>query len=317
MLARLARHPFDSPNHLFELKWDGMRALAFIENGRVRMQSRNLQDITARFPEMARIEKAVKTEQAVLDGELVVFDPKGRPSFRRLQERLQGQARGRTDRGPRAHFVAFDLLYSGGVSLMDQPLVHRKNLLHEVLEPGDVVEPCDFVENDGTAFFEVTQLQDLEGIVAKDKAGRYFPGRRSQSWRKIKRLRECDFVVGGYDFGGERGLFSSLLVGLYGNRGRLVQVGQVSAGFSKQEMRELHAALQPMHTSDSPFANTPRVDRFVYWCKPELVCRVQYGEFTNQGRLRYAAFVARMDDKLPSDCKIDDAPGWPSTLPVR
>ena len=146
MLARLTRHPFDSPNHIFELKWDGIRALAFIEGGRVRLQGRNLKDITPSFPELARLARSVRSDQTVLDGELVCFDRNGRPSFPRMQERLRRQARGSADRGPRAHFVAFDLLYAEGVSVMDEPLSERKNLLHKALEPTDAAQACEFVE---------------------------------------------------------------------------------------------------------------------------------------------------------------------------
>ena len=236
MLARLGRQPFDSPNHIFELKWDGMRTLAFVEGGRIRLQSRNLHDVTSNFPEMSGLPRAVRPDQTVLDGELVCFDSDGRPSFARLKRRLQTRAS--RDRGPRAHFVAFDLLYVEGRSVMEEPLVQRKNLLHEILEPTDIVQACEFVETDGKAFFAVAREHELEGIMAKDKGGAYFPGKRSTGWHKIKRLRECDFVIGGYDFGGTRNeLFSSLIVGLYDGRDRFVCVGHVGAGFSKSTAR--------------------------------------------------------------------------------
>jgi DNA ligase-1 len=316
MLARFTRYPFDSPNHIFELKWDGIRALAFVEEGAVRLQSRSLHDITAGFPELARLAKTVKADGVVLDGEIVCFGRDGRPSFATLQKRLQAQSRGSGSRRPRAHFVAFDLLYIDGESVMHEPLSRRKNLLHDVLRPTETAMASDFVECSGKDLFSVTQRHELEGVVAKDKASPYLPGRRGPGWHKIKRVRESDFVVAGYDLGGERRPFTSLLLGLYDERGRLLFVGHVGAGFSRSQTRQLHRALQSQHTNGCPFDNPPRVERFLYWCKPKMVCRVEYGEFTNQGRLRYAMFVSRVDDKAPTDCLTEDAPGWPIDLPV-
>ena len=317
MLARLTRQPFDSSDFIFELKWDGMRALAFVEGGQLRLQSRNLRNITSQFPELAELPRSVKADQTVLDGELVSFDKDGHPSFTRIQQRLQRQARGSIDRGPRAHFVAFDLLYMNGHSVMEQPLEQRKNLLHKVLEQSELVQACDFIETDGKAFFDATCEHGLEGIMAKEKSSTYFPGKRSPSWHKVKRIRGCEFVIGGYDFGGKRKeLFSSLLLGLYDGSQRLVFVGQVGTGFSQAEVKLIHSTLQSLHVADCPFDDPPRPQKFIYWCRPEIVCRVEYGEFTTDGKLRYPVYLSLRDDKSPADCKLEDAPGWPSVLPV-
>ena len=284
----------------------------------MRLQSRALRDITGSFPEMGSLPKSLSSDGTVLDGELVCFDQSERPSFARMQSRLQRQSGGSHDRGPRASFVAFDLLYVEGTSVMDEPLGRRKNLLHQTLRPTDIAQPCEFIETDGQAFFAVTREHELEGIMAKDKSSPYLPGKRSPSWQKIKRLRSCDFVIGGYDFGGGNNeLISSLIVGLYDARRRLVYAGHVGSGFSKPAARRLHSELQALHTSKCPFDVPPRIERFVYWCRPERVCRVEYGEFTSQGRLRYAMWIAQTDDKLPTDCRVDDAPGWPAELAIR
>ena len=314
MLARLTRRPFDSPDYVFELKWDGMRALAFIDGSSLRLQSRNLQDITPRFPELDQLPNLVKADQTVLDGELVCFDEEGHPSFSRLQQRLRQKA---SERGPRVHFVAFDLLILKGRSVMDQPLTFRKSLLNDVLETTEIAQPCEFIENDGKAFFDATCEHGLEGIMAKEKSSPYFPGKRSPSWHKVKRIRECEFVIGGYDFGGEsKELFGSLLLGLYDSNQQLIFVGHVATGFSRSESKFIHSALQELVVPECPFENPPSVQKFVYWCRPELVCKVQYGEFTVEGKLRYPVYVTLRDDKVPTDCKVDDAPGWPSGLPV-
>ena len=316
MLARLARHPFDSPDHLFELKWDGIRALAFIEDGRLRLLNRRSVDITPLFPELSTLPRQVRTDRAVLDGELVCLDEFGHPSYSLLQERL---SRGYNRRIPRnaAQFVAFDLLYQEGHSVMKEPLSTRKNLLHDHLVPSEVAQACDFIENDGLAFFQATCQHGLEGIIAKEKSSLYIPGKRSQHWLKIKRVRESEFVIGGYTFGGMRKEpFSSLLLGLYDNDKRLVLVGQVSTGISKPVAKELATVLQGLHTTDCPFEREelPGIQKFIFWCRPELVCQVEYGEFSENGRLVYPVFEALRGDKSPVECTISDAPGWPRIL---
>ena len=231
--------------------------------------------------------------------------------------RMQRPPHRRLGRGPRAHFIAFDLLYVNGRSVMDKPLRERKDLLSETLEPSDLAQPCDFIDADGKAFFDATCEHGLEGIMAKEKLSQYFPGKRSPGWHKGKRVRECEFVIGGYDFGGKRKeLFSSLLLGLYDSSQRLVFVGHVGTGFSDAEAKRLLSVLQRLHTAGSPFENAEGLHKFVYWCRPELVCRVEYGEFTPDGRLRYPIYLSLGDDKPPIDCRIVDAPGWPTGLPV-
>jgi len=315
MLARLTRQPFDSPDHLFELKWDGIRTLAFIDGGKLRLQSRDLKDLTPLFPELSGLPERVEAGDTVLDGELVCFDDEGRPSLELMQRRLKRQAEGRVVRNPKVHFVAFDLLFLGETSVMDEPLSLRKTLLQEVLNPSDNVQACEFIDSEGKAFFQATCDMGLEGIMAKDKSGVYLAGKRSPGWQKIKRVRECEFVVCGYAFGGKRREpYSALLLGLYDDRQRLVFVGQVGTELSKPETRQLYETLEQLHTGECPFTSPPRLPAFTYWCNPELVCNVEYGEFTTNGVLRYPVFLSLRDDKPPADCRIVDAPGWPSEL---
>ena len=315
MLARLVRLPFDSENHLFELKWDGIRALAFIDGGRTRLQNRNLDDITNHFPELRKLASSVEGDRVILDGELVCFDDEGHPSLGRMQERIRRQEKGRTVRTPAAHFIAFDLLMVNGTSLIDEPLVQRKNILHDVLQPTKLAQACEFIESDGKDFFQATCDLGLEGMMAKEKAGRYLPGRRSPSWLKVKRIRESEFVIGGYAFGGDRReLVGSLLLGLYDERQRLVYVGHVDVNLPRVAARDVLHRLQRLHDAESPFPSSPHLSKFIHWCRPELVCRVEYGEFTVDGKLRYPVFMTLRDDKPPADCRIVDAHGWPSEL---
>ena len=314
MLARLARHPFDSPEYLFELKWDGIRALAFLDGGRLKLLSRSSRDITASFPELSRLPSQVGADRVVLDGELVCLDKDGHPSFPLLQERLSGPE-GRGQRSNPVHFIAFDILYVEGRSVMGEPLSSRKNRLHETVRPSEMAQACDFIEGDGLAFFQATCEHGLEGVVAKEKSSIYLPGKRSQHWLKVKRVRESEFVVGGYTIGGAKGeAFSSLLLGLYDDDGQLVFVGQVSTGIPGPLARDLSRDLQRSHVDECPFASVPDVQRLMFWCHPEVVCRVEYGEFSEDGRLAYPMFKALRDDKSPAECMVADAPGWPKVL---
>ena len=314
MLSRLARQPFDSPDHLFELKWDGIRALAFIEGGSVRLLNRGSRDITPGFPELSGLPKQVKADRVILDGELVCLDTLGHPSYSRLQQRLRRPEGIKATRNP-VHFIAFDLLYMDGRSVMREPLHRRKNFLHDLLEPSKITQACDFIERDGEAFFHATCELGLEGIVAKDKYSLYFPGKRSQHWLKVKRVRESEFVIGGYTFGGaRRELFSSLLLGLYDNDNQLIFVGQVGTGISSSLAKELSSALADIHTAECPFESLPEVQKLIFWCRPEQACQVAYGEFSEEGRLVYPIFKALRDDKSPGECMVADAPGWPSVL---
>lgn len=317
MLARLARGPFDSAEHIFELKWDGIRALLFIEDGRVRIQGRDLQDLTHLFPELANAAKYVRADNTVFDGELVCFDDDGHPSFEQLQRRMRRRASGRVVRTPAVHFVAFDVLYIRGKPVMDEPLDFRKLLLENILEPGNTIQPSEFIEGDGIALYDATGKHGLEGIMAKEKSSAYYPGKRSPSWHKIKRVRECDFIVGGYTFGGKRREpFASLLLGLYDGNQRLSYVGKVETGFTPAETKRIYGEMEALVTPESPFETIPYIPRFMYWCRPEMVARVSYGEFSYDGQLRFPVYMHSRHDAPPADCKLEDAPGWPSILPV-
>lgn len=315
MLARLVREPFDSPDWIYELKWDGFRTVAFVEGGKVRLQSRNSKTMTSQFPEMEGLAQQVEAEGLAIDGELVCLDEQGRPSIKLMQQRFQ-RGQGKPGTLPPVSFIAFDLLYLRGESLMGQPLQERKTLLSEVLHPNDSIIVSQSVETDGKAFFQATCDLGLEGVVAKQKASLYLPGKRTWSWLKVKRVREGEFVIGGYAFGGQRkDYFSSLLLGLHDEEGNLVYVGSAGSGYSDDEVREIHGALEFSRIEERPFVNTPEVqEKYIHWCKPELVCQVEYGEFTVDGRLRYPVYVRMRPDKLPDECLLSDAPGWPRSI---
>jgi bifunctional non-homologous end joining protein LigD len=299
MLATAAAEPFDSPDHIFELKLDGVRAIAFVEAGEVRVLNRRLDDVRSEFPQFADVPQRVKAKSAVLDGEIVALDGEGRTSLPLLQERLQGK------NGPLTYQV-FDILYLEGASLMHLPLARRKTTLHQVLSASDFVQACDFIDGEGIAFFEAAAEHGLEGIVAKEKASPYRPGERSLAWQTVKAFCADDFVIGGYAFGGGRRAepIAVLLVGQYEDE-RLVHVGDVSGPFPEETTRLLLALLQPLHSSECAFAEPPSVARFIYWCRPELVCRIRYSEWTRQRKLRFPLFVALRPDVPPRECLLE------------
>ena len=316
MLASLARHPFDSPNYLYELKWDGIRALATVEGGRTTLTDRNGREITHMFPELSQIKVQGKQNGTVLDGEIVCLDKEGRPSFPLLHERLTHPHS--RSRNAQANYIVFDVLYVNGLSVMNEPLHRRKALLHQLLASSEVVQPCAYIEREGKAFFHATCQLGLEGIVAKEKYSLYSPGKRASTWQKVKRGRECEFTIGGYSFGGQRGeLFASLLLGLYNGQGALEYVGSVSTGFSKPQAKQVYKSLTHRHTDVCPFNALPSMQKFFFWCRPELVCQVQYGEFSMDGKVRYPVYMNMREDKAPPDCTLQDAPGWPAELLYR
>jgi len=299
MLATAAAEPFDSPDHIFELKLDGVRAIAFVDQSGVRVQNRRLEDVRPQFPQFADLPRRIKAKSAVLDGEIVALDSEGRTSLPLLQERLYEKM------GPLTYQV-FDILYLEGASLMHLPLARRKTLLHRVLSPSDFLQACDFVDGEGVAFFQAAAEHGLEGIVAKEKASSYRPGERSGAWQTVKAFCADDFVIGGYAFGGGRKAepIAALLLGQYRGE-RLVHVGDVSGPFPEDTARMLLSLLQPLHAPECVFAEPPRLPRLIYWCRPELACRARFSEWTREDKLRFVLFVAVRPDVPPRECLLE------------
>lgn len=305
MLAVQAPEPFDSPDRIFEVKWDGIRTLAFISRGRVLLQSRNLRDITEPFADVAEaLAHAVHADGVVLDGELVALDRDGLPQLPRVMQRLHGA--GRLSPKDTVHFQLFDILYRGYLPLLREPLWRRKTRLHETVLPSSTIQICHFEEGEGVAFFDAAAGLGLEGMVAKNKHSFYYPGKRSRHWLKVKGHRTANLVVGGYTFGGgpRRELFGSLLLGAYERKG-LRFVGSVGGGFSNEDLKLTYSLLSQLHTGACPFANPPVVQRLLYWCEPRLAIQVRYGELTEGGHLRFPIFTALRPDIEPADCTLE------------
>jgi bifunctional non-homologous end joining protein LigD len=314
MLAESIAKPFDDPDWLFEIKWDGYRAIAFIENGEVRLVSRNQNELTARYPELKDMPDFIKAKTAILDGEVVALDADGRASFSLMQQRTgfrPGGKRAAEKADVPVLYYAFDVLYLDGYDWRRVPLEERKKKLASTLEPGDSLRYSDHYEAQGKALFEIARDKKLEGILAK-KRNSYYEERRSREWLKIKIRQQMECVIGGYtDPEGTRAHFGSLVLGLYDEQEHLIHVGQVGSGFDQKLLTEISKVLGKMETKKNPFYGEVEALRKVSWVKPELVAEIEYAEWTegaNTGsgpKLRAPVFLGLRDDKDPKECTFD------------
>lgn len=288
----------------FEMKWDGVRTLAYVDGGEARLISRNDIDMSVAYPEITPLAAAMRDRSAVLDGELVSFDEHGRPSFRRLQKRMHvgdRSAAARLAETDPAALLLFDVLYLDGRSLLREPYTVRRSVLEELaLDARAWQTPPAFVGGGGAAV-AASQQQGLEGVMAKRLASPYQPGRRSPDWVKIKNVRTQEVVIGGWTPGNGRraGMIGALLLGLPGPDG-LAYLGKVGTGFTSAMLRDLAADLEPLATSENPFAQIPRADaRDAHWVTPRLVGEVVFTEWTGDQRLRHPAWRGLRPDKSP------------------
>ncbi|MCH7891458.1 MAG: non-homologous end-joining DNA ligase, partial [Gemmatimonadetes bacterium] len=308
MLATAREEPFTKEGWVFEIKYDGYRLIADGAEGEPVLWSRNGNDITATFPDIARAVRGLPYDGIVLDGEVVVHDEAGLPSFSRLQRRGRLQRRSAIARAALdlpAAFYAFDLLAFGGLDLRDLPLLARKAVLREVLPTVGPVRYSDHIATQGQAMYEQVTAMRLEGIVAKKADSPYRSG-RSTSWYKIRAVRTDDFVVVGYtDPKGGRSGFGALHLAKYtdGSDG-LVYAGSVGTGFSDDMLDEIMESLRTLEAStDRPVigGSVPKGPSH-HWVRPELVAEVRYKEFTEAGVIRHPSFVHLRDDKRPDEC---------------
>ena len=315
MLATAIENPFDSPEWLFEIKWDGYRAVAFIDDGHVRFVSRNQNELTGQYPELASLPKFVKATRAVVDGEIVALDEQGRPSFSLMQQRTgfrPGKSRLPGRQGVPVIYYAFDLLYLDGMDLRRVPLEERKQLLREHITEGDVVKFSDHYPEKGLLLFQAAAQKGLEGILAKRRDSLY-EETRSREWLKIKITKRQECVVGGYtDPEGSRAYFGSLVLGLYDKQKRLIHVGQAGTGFDHKTLKQIFATLEPLATSKNPFYGEIGGLRKVHFVQPKLVAEIKFTEWTHETaeggmKLRAPVFMGLREDKAPEECTFEDA----------
>lgn len=303
MLARASEKPFDSPDWLFEVKWDGVRAIAYVGDT-LSVKSRNGKELTGNFPELAELKELAGS--VVLDGEIIVMN-EGDVDFQLAAKRTLVSDPSMVERLRRQHpatYIVFDILEKDGESLIDQPLSERLTALDEALRDGAHVVKSKPVENTGVAFYTATVKQGLEGIIAKRKSSTYSPGARSGDWLKFKHVKTCDCVVFGYTpgEGARQGSFGALLLGLYDGT-EPVYVGRVGTGFTDDQLEALKRRLDTIKTMD-PWFTASDIPENSTWVKPQLVAAVGFHEATRDNRLRAPRFQGLRDDKPPAFCTV-------------
>jgi bifunctional non-homologous end joining protein LigD len=297
MLATLVAAPFDDPDWLFEVKWDGFRVEAAVGGRDVRLWTRGEQDAARYFGDFLAPPTWIKASSAVVDGEVIALDAHGEPDFVLLQDRIRGRSRpaaGGDAGSPGGPFVyqVFDLLHLNGRSLLDEPLGERRRLLGTVLRADPRVRLSEDVAEQGIAFFEAARARRLEGIMAKDRRSPYVPGARSKAWQKVKIRPEQELVVGGWARGTGKAVdLGALLVGVYED-GVLRYAGKIGAGFTNEVRDELLDRLPALAADTDPFEPAaPRaVARTALWLRPELVIRAEFAGWTGDGMVRQAAY---------------------------
>jgi len=301
MLATLGSAvPFGS-EWLYEVKWDGYRALCFVEGGKVRMVSRRGTNLDKQFAGVAQaLAQSVKADKAIIDGEVVALDENGNPSFQRLQN-LTGFGTKPAVKGmtaPFLNFFAFDLLYLNGHDLRKAALIDRRQLLMSIMLPSEIVRYSEHFIGKGDELLQAVRAKGLEGIIAKQAQSRY-ESRRSGSWIKIKVTTQQDFVVCGYILG-EREPFGSLVLGYYKDK-KLVYAGNAGSGFTQQSLKSVFEKIKPLVTKKAVLSDVPKDVGEVTWVKPELVCVVKFTSWTNDDRLRAPVFMGLRNDVAPEE----------------
>lgn len=294
--------PFDSERYLFEIKWDGIRMLAFFGNGVARLQGRKKTEATHRYPEVERALKKLPGS-GVVDGEIVVLDDDGRPNFQRVLIREQTSSRDGALLRAKTHpvvFMVFDVLYRDGVALVDRPLLDRKKVLAALLAdaPSPIVEST-YVLHRGKAMFQQAKERGLEGVIAKACDSRYLMGERTSEWLKLKVRHQTDGVLMGTVREHGTGRVKSLVLGAYDD-GTLRWLGNVGSGLNGETIAQLETQLGPLK-SDPPTDFAAEAPGKIEWLRPLLVVRVEYSELTMDRRLRHPVFVGFVD-KDPSSC---------------
>jgi bifunctional non-homologous end joining protein LigD len=309
MLATLVDKPFSNPDWLFETKWDGIRAVCFLTNGQARFVSRNQNDVSAQYPELANIGDCINGRVAVLDGEIVALDEQGISRFQLLQPRMgrknAAEIAGLTGKTRVAYYI-FDLLYLDGFDLTPCPLVARKTKLQSLIKSGKNVRYSDHILEHGEELYREIARIPLEGMIAKRRDSSYAQ-RRTHDWLKIKTVLESEVVIAGYtEPRSSRSYFGALVVGLYDGQ-TLRYVGHTGGGFNEKWLAQIYQMLQPLKTKASPFAEQVQTNEPVQWVKPKLVAQVRFTEWTADRRLRQPIFLGLREDKKARECKFEVA----------
>lgn len=298
MKAQLTDQPaFDSPDWLFEIKWDGYRAIAEIHKSGNKLYSRNGLTFDKAYPKVFDGLKAIKKD-AIIDGEIVVFNEHGKPDFQKLQNYRNH------DRYAIQYYV-FDIIELEGKSLTNLPLIERKETLRKILPASNVIRYCDHVEDDGKMLFREMQRMNLEGMIAKKKNSKYYIGKRTSDWLKIKNVQTQEAIIVGFtEPKGSRQHFGSLLLAVR-DKGKLVPIGNVGTGFNDKSLKALHGKLRKIVRKTSPLDVPLKETPDITWVEPQLVCNIKFSEMTDDGSVRHPVFQGLRVDKAADEVGIE------------
>jgi len=310
MMAKTG-NPFDSDNHFFEVKWDGLRALMFLQNGKLELQNRNLRDVTASYPEIQNVAKKIRAKKAIIDGEVVVLNKKGTPDFGKLQNRFGIEDPKRVETARRVNpvtYIAFDLLHLDGKDVIKNRLEIRKSTLHNMIEEGPHLLYGDHIEKKGLQYYSEALKLGFEGTIAKEKHSQYLIGTRSSLWVKSKGSRTLDAIVVGYTQGeGMRdSTFGSLVMAMYDDNENLVHVGNVGGGFDNKTLLLIKSMLDKLVVKKRIIPGPVEAPSPITWVKPGIVCEIIYANITSDKKLRFPRFRTLRIDKKPEDCRLDE-----------
>jgi bifunctional non-homologous end joining protein LigD len=309
MKAQIAERPPRGDDWLFEVKWDGVRAIATIENESLRLLSRTGNRCERQYPELAVIPHQVAAETAVLDGEIAVLDAKGVSQFHLIQPRIMNadpNSIAHMSRNTPVVYLAFDLLYLNGYDLRGVRLDERRKLLEQVVTPDSVFRISTVFPGAGQELLDAARENGLEGLIAKHAASSY-ESKRSSEWQKIKIVTQQEFAIGGFtEPQGDRSHFGALVLGVFEDR-KLKWVGNVGTGFDQKTLTYLAARLKPLIADKCPFAERPKPDRGMTWVKPELVAQGKFANWTPDNRLRAPVYLGLREDVKPADAVREEA----------
>jgi len=306
MSAQLADQPPVGPDWIYEVKWDGVRGLAFIEDGRLTIYTRNGNRCERQYPELQVLPHYIAADQAVLDGEIVVLDDKGVSHFELIQNRIHSQdanAIAKMGQKNPVHYYAFDLLYLDGYDLRRAQLIERKKLLEQIVEPFPLLRVSEHFDHDVDQLLEVARAGGLEGLLAKCTTSIY-ESRRSRNWLKVKLTHEQEFVIAGYT-PGERDYFASLVLGYY-DGGELLYAGNVGTGFNARNLAEVWTLLEPLKTEKNPLKKIEKAPRGSVWVKPQLVAQVKFANWTSDRKLRAPVYLGLRNDKRAKEVSREE-----------
>lgn len=315
MLARLSTLPADDGKWAVEVKWDGIRVIAYCQPGRVQLQTRNLNDVTVQYPEVRRITRALGAHDAVLDGELVAFDEDGKPSFERLQQRIHNSDENVVRRRMKTHpvvYVIFDLLYLDGEDLTCEPYGRRRELLEGLELTGDAWQTPGHSVGHAKELLAASKEQGLEGVMLKLLGSTYSPGKRTGAWLKVKNVSRQEMVIGGWTPGEGRrkNHLGALLVGYFeqdDGKEVLRYAGKVGTGFKAADLTAIAARLAPLERKTSPFAAGPKPPKGAHFVEPRLVAEIEFREMTAEGQLRHSAYKGMREDKAAAEVVLERA----------